>query len=172
VHFYLFLNDIFIILLLYWECIVTFTKVLTIYHSWIHFLHLTPLPRPHSYFIFPFAYVVFPLYSPSYTLPKLIINCYFLIESMAYIRVTLSCSSPGLNKHSMACVPLPQKYTALCKITIATLPLSPWQPLIFTFLYTCSRMSHRWNFLVCNLLRSFPTVITVYWDFFLFFMRW
>jgi hypothetical protein len=34
---------------LYWEYIVTFTKVLTIYHNWIHPLHhspLSPLPIP------------------------------------------------------------------------------------------------------------------------------
>jgi archaellum biogenesis protein FlaJ (TadC family) len=33
-----------ILLLLYWGYIVTFTKVLTIYHSWIHSLHHSPLP--------------------------------------------------------------------------------------------------------------------------------
>jgi hypothetical protein len=31
---------------LYWEYIVTFTKVLTIYHNWIHPLHHSHLSSP------------------------------------------------------------------------------------------------------------------------------
>jgi hypothetical protein len=37
----------FFFLWLYWEYIVTFTKVLTIYHSWIHALHHSPLFSLH-----------------------------------------------------------------------------------------------------------------------------
>jgi hypothetical protein len=37
-------------LLLYWRCIVTFTTVLTMYHSQIHLLHHSPLyPLHHSW---------------------------------------------------------------------------------------------------------------------------
>jgi hypothetical protein len=56
---------------------VVFSKVLTIYHSWIHPLHHSPLsPSPHSSnrfnrphcSIFTHEYTIFPSYSPSYTL--------------------------------------------------------------------------------------------------------
>jgi hypothetical protein len=56
---------------------VTFTKALTIYHSWIHPLHHSLIPPfPHSwnsfnlshFSIFIHEYIIFPLYSPSYTL--------------------------------------------------------------------------------------------------------
>jgi hypothetical protein len=66
-----------IISLLYWWHIVTFTKVLTIYHSWIHPPHHSPLfSSPHSwnsfsrshFSIFIHEYVIFPPHSPSYTL--------------------------------------------------------------------------------------------------------
>jgi hypothetical protein len=50
--------------LLYWGHIVTFTKVLTIYHSWIHPLHHSPLfpPPPIPGIVskgltFPFTYM-------------------------------------------------------------------------------------------------------------------
>jgi hypothetical protein len=68
---------IIIILLLYLGYIVTFTKVLTIYLSQIHLLHHSPLSlHPHSWnsltdLIFRFTYIVFVLYSPSYTHPLL-----------------------------------------------------------------------------------------------------
>jgi hypothetical protein len=38
-----------IILLLYWEYIVTFTKVLIVYHSWIHPPIILLYPPPHSW---------------------------------------------------------------------------------------------------------------------------
>jgi hypothetical protein len=65
-----------IILLLYWGYIVTFTKVLTIYHSWIRTLHYSPLsPAPHSWYSFNRSRFsvfihenIFLPYSPSYTL--------------------------------------------------------------------------------------------------------
>jgi hypothetical protein len=63
----------FIILLFYWEHLwLTFTKVLTIYHSWIQSLHHSPLfSCPHSWnsfsmshlCIFIHEYIIFPLYS-------------------------------------------------------------------------------------------------------------
>jgi hypothetical protein len=62
--------------LLYEGYIVTFTKVLTICHSWIHPLHHSPLSPSHHFWnsfsrshfsIFIHEYIVFPLYSPSYT---------------------------------------------------------------------------------------------------------
>jgi hypothetical protein len=61
------------ILLLYWG--VTFTEVLTTCHSWIHLLHHSPLsPLPPSWdsfnrslSIFIHEYIVFPLYSASFT---------------------------------------------------------------------------------------------------------
>jgi hypothetical protein len=50
--------------LLYWGYIVTFTKVLTIHHSWIHPLHHSPLSPPSliprivsTGLIFPFSYL-------------------------------------------------------------------------------------------------------------------
>jgi hypothetical protein len=46
-HFILFI--IIIILLLYWGYSVTFIKVLTIYHSWIHSLHHSPLSLPSPF---------------------------------------------------------------------------------------------------------------------------
>jgi hypothetical protein len=64
------------LLLLYSGCIVTFMKVLTIHHSWIHPLHHSPLfPLPHScntfnrshFSIYIHVYVIFPAYSPAYT---------------------------------------------------------------------------------------------------------
>jgi hypothetical protein len=74
--FYLFLIKI----LLYWAYIVIFTKVLTIYHCWIHTLH----PPSFSFIlffsyswnsfnmshfsIFIHEYIIFPLHSPSYIL--------------------------------------------------------------------------------------------------------
>jgi hypothetical protein len=68
----------FIFLLLYWGYIVAFTKVLTMYHSWIHSFHHSPLsPLPsfltqnkinRSYFsIYIHVYTVFAPYSPSHT---------------------------------------------------------------------------------------------------------
>jgi hypothetical protein len=64
---------------LYWGYLVTFTKVLTIYHSWIHLLHHSPfletIPIPGIvsigliFFIFIHEYIIFSLYLPSYTLP-------------------------------------------------------------------------------------------------------
>jgi hypothetical protein len=66
-----------IILLLHWGYIVTFTKVLTIYHSWIYPLYHSPLsPLSHfwnsfnrsHFFIFINEYIISPPYSPSYTL--------------------------------------------------------------------------------------------------------
>jgi hypothetical protein len=53
------------LLLLYWGHIVTFTKVLIIYHSWIYPLHhspLSPLPIPGTVstgLIFPFSYMLY-----------------------------------------------------------------------------------------------------------------
>jgi hypothetical protein len=66
-----------LILLLYWEYLVIFTKVVTIYHCWIHLLHHYPLSSfPHSwrsfkrshFSIFIHEYIIFPPYSSSYTL--------------------------------------------------------------------------------------------------------
>jgi hypothetical protein len=65
----------FVLFLLYWRYIVTFTKVLIIYLSWTH--HHSPLsPSLHSwnsftrfYFsIYMHVYRIFPQYSPPYTL--------------------------------------------------------------------------------------------------------
>jgi hypothetical protein len=57
-----FVNSFFIILLLYWGYIVTFTKVLTIYQSWICPLHHSISSFPHSWnsfsrLIFSFLYM-------------------------------------------------------------------------------------------------------------------
>jgi hypothetical protein len=40
------MNFFLFLLLLYWEYIVTFTKIVAIYHSWIHLLHYSPLSLP------------------------------------------------------------------------------------------------------------------------------
>jgi hypothetical protein len=58
--------------LLYWGYIVTFTKVLNNYYSWIHPFHHSPLSwssfkRSH-FSVFEHEYIVFPPYSPSFTL--------------------------------------------------------------------------------------------------------
>jgi hypothetical protein len=63
--------------LLCWRYIVTFTKVLTIYHSWWPLHHSLSSPLPHSwnsfkrsqFSIFIDEYIIFLPYSPSYTLP-------------------------------------------------------------------------------------------------------
>jgi hypothetical protein len=57
-------------LLFFWGYIVTFTKVLTIHHSWIHPLHhshLSYLPNSH-FSIFIHEYLIFTVHSASYTL--------------------------------------------------------------------------------------------------------
>jgi hypothetical protein len=65
---------VFLLLLLYRGYIVTFTKVLTMYHSWIYLLHQPFLPHSWSSFIrSPFSiyigvFTVFTPYSPSHTL--------------------------------------------------------------------------------------------------------
>jgi hypothetical protein len=63
-----------IVLLFYWGHIVTFTKVLTMYYSWIHpsIIFLYP-PSPilgivSTGFIFPFSYIVYTIFLPSYIL--------------------------------------------------------------------------------------------------------
>jgi hypothetical protein len=66
------------LLLLYWGYIVTFTKVLITYHSWIHPLHHSPLspPPPHSwnsfnrshFSIYRHEYIILSPYSPSCTI--------------------------------------------------------------------------------------------------------
>jgi hypothetical protein len=69
-------KKIIIILLLYWEHIVTFTTVLAMYLSWIHTLHHSPPPHPYSWnsfnrshvSIFIYEYIVFPPHSLSFTL--------------------------------------------------------------------------------------------------------
>jgi hypothetical protein len=63
-------------LLLYWGYIVTFTKVLTIFHNWVNTLHHSPLSWKYywntfyrSHFsIFIHNYIIFPWYSPYYML--------------------------------------------------------------------------------------------------------
>jgi hypothetical protein len=67
----------FIYLLLCWGYIVTFTKVLIIYHSWIYPFHHSPLfPLPHSwnsfnrfhFSVYIHVYTILTPYSASYTL--------------------------------------------------------------------------------------------------------
>jgi hypothetical protein len=64
----------FFIMFFNWGCIVTFTKILTIYHSWIHALHHSPLspsstPEIVSHFsAFIHQCIKFLLHSASFTL--------------------------------------------------------------------------------------------------------
>jgi hypothetical protein len=84
--FFLFLYSLLVFLFIisiyyFWEYIVTFTKVATIYQmylSWIHPLHHSPLfPLPYSsksfkrshFSIYIHAYTIFAPHSPSYTFP-------------------------------------------------------------------------------------------------------
>jgi hypothetical protein len=73
-----FLFFLIIIFLLYWGYIVTFAKVLTVYHSWIYLLHHSPLsPSPYSwncfnrshFSIFIYEYIKCSPHSPSFIFP-------------------------------------------------------------------------------------------------------
>jgi hypothetical protein len=58
--------------MLHWRYIVTFTKVLTLYHCWIHPSIILLIPGIVStgliFSIFIHEYIVFPQYSPFYTI--------------------------------------------------------------------------------------------------------
>jgi hypothetical protein len=67
------------LLLLYWRCTVTFTKVFAIYHSWIHPLSSFSFSLPswnsfnRSHFsIFIHEYIIFPPYSPPAPFPYIL----------------------------------------------------------------------------------------------------
>jgi hypothetical protein len=70
-----FMSILFIYLLLfYWRYIMTFTKVLKIYHSWIPSFCIHPhswnnFIRSH-FSIYIHVYIIFQQYSPSYNFPK------------------------------------------------------------------------------------------------------
>jgi hypothetical protein len=79
----------FIILLLYWGYVVTFAKVLRIYHGWIHPLHhstLSPHFHSHSwnsfnrshFSFFIHEYIIFSLHSLSYTVSLYPTSSYWL----------------------------------------------------------------------------------------------
>jgi hypothetical protein len=96
---------------------MAFTKVLTIYHSWIHFLHCSPSsPSPipgivSKDLIFPiykYVYVIFLPYPPSYTLslylfpshwyqpPKILNSSYGVNSSQRTQKLPLCITAPIL----------------------------------------------------------------------------
>jgi hypothetical protein len=82
-------------LLLYWEYNVTFTNVLTIYHSCIHppLFFSFILPSLHSWnsfnrshlSIFMHEYIIFPPYSSSYTLQSCFVIWFFVLFCFVFI---------------------------------------------------------------------------------------
>jgi hypothetical protein len=90
---------------LYWGYIVTFTKVLTIYHSWIYPICHSPLsPAPHSWNSFnrshfsfcTYGYIILLPYSPSSTLS------FYSGRSHCLLSLDLSQANPTpLQAHSL-----------------------------------------------------------------------